>query len=1155
MTAIKFTQQQEAAIATRDVSVGLSAGAGCGKTFVMTERYLSELEPTRENGPVAIDRLVAITFTDAAARELRDRIRTMCRERLDSAPPDQRGYWRRLSRSIDSARISTIHAFCGAVLREHAFDLGLDPGFTVLEPGAARSIENSVFAELLREKLQAADADVLAVAEAWGIDGLRGRLRAVLGDWRDDLAREWLALSTNEIIARWKDYFANEFQPSFIAEAFAAGHTQTMIAALADVERRTADDADHIANLIELLEWTPTADKLDEYTTSLKELGAIKGALHYKRWPDANAKNAFSAAREALQKQLAKAAEIDWTADEVIAAAKLGHSLLAVASEFRRRYLAEKASRNALDFDDLLSEMHRLATAPVHAAIVTTIQRGTQLMMVDEFQDTDPRQVEILQRLVGAAAATGGLFFVGDSKQSIYRFRGAAPAVFDALRGSLPPRGQLPLSLNFRSQPAILDFVNALFGHVFAGYERLEAAREQTTVVPAVEFLWAEYPDEKPTWSVDRQRRHEAVTIARRIRELLDTRAEIVGCRRTADNAHGRRAVEQRDIAILFRALSNVRYYEEALRDVGIDYYLVGGRAFYAQQEIYDVLHLLRSVASECDSLSLLGLFRSPWLGVADEALVALAAKPGDLAARLLANDWRSSLPIDEANKLLHARTVLSELRARKASLPPAELLERAIELTGYDAAQIGEFLGERKLANLEKLIEMARSATAAGVGSLDEFTSQLADYTIDPPHEPPASTSGAADNVVRLMTLHQAKGLEFPVVVVADTNRKRQHDRVAAKLDADLGPVVSLGADVGEAKLNAAQQMLSGRENAATLEELDRLFYVACTRAADYLILSSAMCKFDGTGDRWIETLAQSFDIATGECHVVGSNAETLVNRVNDTRALDSHASDRRGLGKAITTARERPGPVPSEIGEIAVDPTTRRRFSVTRLSGKLVAQRPHFSASDAIESSRDGLDPLGFGTLVHAVLERVDFAKPDHARDWAARLAPYHDLLHAHAAASEAASLVTEFCRGDLAKAIAGSQLVRRELEFLFPWTRDGDESPLLLRGYIDLLYRAADGRLWIVDYKTNRVTNEGVTELAANYELQMHLYAYVIETTLGESPAGMTLAFLGPGVDYNFEWNDRARSRALELVNEAIDRALADEKKMEPLSPNDS
>ncbi len=1143
MTAIAYTPEQTTAIATRDVSIGLSAGAGCGKTFVMTERYLSELDPATEGELPTIDRLVAITFTESAARELRDRIRAKCRERLDAAPAEQRSYWRRLSRSIDMARISTIHAFCGAVLREHAFDLGLDPGFEMLEPGAARSIENSVFAELLREKLQAADDDTLAVAEAWGIDGLRGRLRALLGDWRDELAHEWLGLSTNEVIARWKDYHDNKYRPEVIAMAFGAGHTRVMIDALADVERRTRDDTDHIASLIDLLEWTPTADRLDEYVASLKELAAIKGALHYRRWPDAIAKAAFCEARDALQKLLAKASDIDWTAAEVIAAAKLGRSLLAVAREFRGRYLADKASRNALDFDDLLSQMYRLVTTPAHAAIVAQLRRTTHLMMVDEFQDTDFRQVEILRRLVGEGLETGKLFFVGDSKQSIYRFRGASPEVFDALRRSLPARGQLPLSRNFRSQPAIIEFVNALFASVFTGYEKLQPAREQTTPEPAVEFLWAEFPDDKQEWPVDRQRRHESATIARRLRELLDQRAEIVGCKVSTEHAKGHRPVEQRDIAILFRALSNVRYYEAALRDAGIDYYLVGGRAFYAQQEIYDVLHLLRSVASECDSLSLLGLLRSPWFGVADETIVALAGKPGELAVRLFANDWRGSLPADEVNKLLHARIVLGELRTRKAELPPAELMERAIALTGYDAVQIGEFLGERKLANLEKLIEMARSATAAGVGSIAEFVAQLADFTDDPPHEAPASTSGAADNVVRLMTLHQAKGLEFPVVVVADANRKRQHDRHAAKLDADLGPVVSLGADIGESQHNAAQQMLSGRENVAALEELDRLFYVACTRAADYLIVSSAMCKFDGSGDRWIETLAGSFDIDTGECLVPGSTAQVLVNRSTDTTPLDSKASDRRGLAKAITMARERELAVPSEIGNIDIDPASRRRFSVTRLSGQLIAERPRYVASDesTLNDSSNTLDPLGFGTLVHAVLERIDFAKPEGAAAWAARLAPFHDLLHADRAANEATNVVKEFCRGDLALAIANSPLVRRELEFLFPWSREGENTHFLLRGYIDLLYRDTSGRLWIVDYKTNRVDRDGVDELAAKYELQMHLYAYVIEKTLGESPAGMTLVFLRPGVEHKFVWNEAARQRTIELVDEAINCAL--------------
>ena len=276
---------------------------------------------------------------------------------------------------------------------------------------------------------------------------------------------------------------------------------------------------------------------------------------------------------------------------------------------------------------------------------------------------------------------------MGDFKQSIYRFRGADPHVFRQLRQEIPAAGRLPLSLNFRSQPAVLEFVNALFGEELGReYEPLRAVREQVGPVPAVEFLWAIAPEETEARRLGdgkrarRQapraggrgssraiRRREAEWIARRLREMLDSGEKIVWEKRARKRPA--RAVRPGDVALLFRALTDVAYYEEALRRWGIDYYLVGGHAFYAQQEIFDVVNLLRALANPSDEVSLVGVLRSPLFALLDETLFWLAPASGRACRRGCSPSSlpRASWTTEQARSV---RRAFAAADARRAARP-----------------------------------------------------------------------------------------------------------------------------------------------------------------------------------------------------------------------------------------------------------------------------------------------------------------------------------------------------------------------------------------------------------------------------------------------------------------------------------------------------
>ncbi|MEM9660185.1 MAG: 3'-5' exonuclease, partial [Planctomycetota bacterium] len=374
------------------------------------------------------------------------------------------------------------------------------------------------------------------------------------------------------------------------------------------------------------------------------------------------------------------------------------------------------------------------------------------------------------------------------------------------MQGSVGPTGQLSLTVNFRSQPAIVDFVNAVFGDEFGdSYEPLAATRPQSTPTPAVEFMWL--PEEETPKSEDdvsrptprrgrkqQARLREAQWIARRLRQLIDSRQPLIAA--SDGSAEHARPLELGDVAILMRSLSDVAIYEEGLRQYELDYYLAGGHAFYAQQEIYDVLNLLRTIASSADEISLAGALRSPLFSLQDATLFWMVEAHGSLNAAVAPSATPGALAESERRKLRRAATTIGRLRRQKDRLLVAEVLLQALGATGYDAVLQAEFLGHRKLANIEKLVEQARALDQTAPGDLAAFIRQLSEYVSQAPKEPLAATQSDS-NVVRIMTIHHAKGLEFPLVVLPDLERRSHAGTAEAALHRELGPVVP-GGDAG---------------------------------------------------------------------------------------------------------------------------------------------------------------------------------------------------------------------------------------------------------------------------------------------------------------------------------------------------------------------
>jgi len=1157
----KYTDQQAAAIFTTGVSIALSAGAGCGKTFVLTQRFLRHLEPDGE--AATLSSLVAITFTDRAAREMRDRVREACQQRLEHCPPEHVDYWLKVLRGLDSARISTIHAFCTTLLRSHAIEAGLNPGFSVLEPPLAETLLDSATESVLHGLLIADDADAVAYVLRFGLERTRELVRQLARqrfrvDWSS-----WTHPTPDELAERWLHAWQQTFRPQLIQKF----RDSPLVLRLRELlSQHTPKHAEMQSRCVTLLDWLNPHREWKTPEVQLQEIrdaAKVQGGGGKSAWESEDifedVKESFTKLRQDID-QLTNL--LEFMPDDVALAAEFACRGYRLARQVAEAYETSKLQAGVLDFDDLLLRARNLLRDHPEARV--RFAQSIRLLLVDEFQDTDPVQADIVRDLCGEALRHGKLFLVGDSKQSIYRFRRADPEVFRKLREELPPQGQLLLNLNFRSQPEILKFVNLLFQDALPGYEPLVPFHdEQRSPGKTIEFLFATSdveprPNAEGKPKVDDLRQREATWMARRIVALLNDPTPRI---RDKDPLTGQimlRRVQLGDITILFRALTNVQEYEQQLRNYGLEYYLVGGKTFYAQQEVFDLLNLCRCLDNPNDVVSLLGVLRSPFFGLSDDDLQALHPADGDWWTRI-ALPPPAYLSATEQARIVFAGRTLHDLRTIKDELTIRELLTAAVNQTGYDAALLLEFLGSRKVANLRKLIEQAATFDGSELFTLKDYVVRLETSVLEETDEAFATTLPEAGNVIRLMSIHQSKGLEFPVVIVADLDRRNPNRTPSAYLHNEWGALVKLPDRFGKEFEHLGLRMLKIEESAAEDQETLRLFYVAVTRAADHLILSAGREHGAKLVSPWMELLATRFDLMTG--HPVGdpllgsligatSRAEIPDIRVHPDAPIAEkqrrpHDHPPLSTFQARLEATEAV-PFPETLAVYSVDAQAPQIWSVSHLE-ELDATLQNRIAPRHAPSGEDFATAETLGTFLHAVLERIDFARPD---TWEACLNTVQKSQREPLDAtvlSTARDVLERLGNSDFMATWSAARTVQRELDFLLPWppqTADRAAGTDLVSGQIDLLLQNDAGQWWLYDFKTGvTAASRSDDEILAPYTFQLGVYAWAIEAWTGQTLHEIALVLVRPRVRLvKWHWTAARKAEIEQRLSRAIQQAHA-------------
>ncbi len=984
---LRLTDEQREAVARRGEPILLSAAAGSGKTSVLVERFVAAV---CEDGlsPAAV---LAITFTDRAAGELRERVRARL---LESG---ERG----AARDTEAASVGTFHAFCGRVLRSHPLPAGLDPDFRVLDATASARLRRSAFESTLTG-FAAGGAAAVDLLAAYGVDLVRATIEAIYAQ--------------------------------------------------------------------------------------LRSRGQLRPRLPVRE---------PSVPEEA----------------EALRTVALYDDLL---TRFGEGYERLKHQHAAVDFDDL--ELLAGALLGENDELRASWAERFQLLMVDEFQDTNPRQLAILRAL-----DRGNLFTVGDELQAIYGFRHADVRLFRERREQLAPAGRaLALRSNFRSRPEVIAAVNTVFAGRFAEFTPLVHGREEDrgrrAQGPFVEMLLTSPSEQwKPHEAAEAisaglpyaplGRQAEARLLAQRVRELVDDGE-----------------ARPDEIAVLLRATGDIETFERALQLQGLRT-LASVGTFWSRQQIEDLHSYLRALANPRDEEALYASLASPLAGCSRDGLALIAAAGRDGAATL----WETLQSLGEGGTgMLGERdgALLADFlpwfeaeRSQAGGRGIAELLERAIAQRGYEDYVLGLDWAERRLANVHKLLRLARRFEEQEGRDLRAFVDLVADLKDRGASEPEAPVEGVEPDTVQLMTIHTAKGLEFPVVCVADLGRRPPNPADRLFVDGERVGLRLRRPGEGESEKTLDYEELRAEQQEREREEEDRVFYVGLTRARERLLLSGVVDFANWPEEKrgtppvnWLgpalcpglPELARS---SSGVLSVPGQGGAPELRLTLSTPEAYGRilrpppaAATSPGAARGVRVdGQDRPQP-PLERGEPVRREQLPPTLSYTSLSLlercgyryylERVLRMPEERRAEAAPPA-GGLPARERGTLAHRVLETFDFGAP--APPGAERVATVAGELGLRASAEdieEVAALLAGALASPLAARIAAARRMRREHPFAFGI---GPHAPLVT-GVIDALCEEADGTSLVVDYKSDRLEPSAAPgELVErDYAVQRLLYA---------------------------------------------------------------
>ena len=1123
------TDQKFAATSSGD-EVVVSAGAGSGKTRLLVGRYLYLLRnwqalkphpltpsppPGLTGGGMAgsqgvrfsLSSIVAITFTNKAADQMKSRISRRARE-LAVEYPDEKAFWLdEVAARIHTAPISTIHSFCNSILRSYPVEAALDPLFTIADDTTLSELKNEAVARFLTDRLNDAPDTADMLIRTFGVRGYKRLLNMLLADritvikYIDEhgelspveIGNGYLSLIRAQL-DRYHDMLTgfHTLRPGDDSLADLLGRFIPGIERIRSMVAENAVESLFIRNWIDNIQPVGNAGSPKKWGAQGVDPGDVRSGI----------RDFVAFVEKVLQYYTIEKDTVPQ-----------GISLL--LNEFRileQFYLQLKKNRSFLDHDDTLIETWRLLRNNV--VVRQKVSRLYTHILVDEFQDTDSLQMDIIRMIADTRGAT--LFTVGDPKQSIYRFRGADVAVFNTFKARQNVEFKA-LKLNYRSAPAIVGFVNHVFGRIMGrdmpehpfetDYRDMKSYR-RPSYASGVEITVIDAPN------ADTGRSAEAVFIARRALELKDEHGFSFG-----------------QMALLLRKGTQSAYYEKAFLAHDIPFVnLTQGNPF-ENPEAYDVANLLGWLCDPDDAVLLTGALLSPFFGVTADFLVrlrALSVKESSMPRVFLSGNG----PDFFSDRDCRNRDVLRKLLSIRERATIREILETAFDETDYTLTLLADPLkGEHSLTVLDHILIAADRFESQG-GAICDFTRLLLDGELSSEKSLSIETGR---ETLRIITIHGAKGMEYPVVFLGDVSSRPVNSSKPFLISAELGPGLDILDTCRNTVKTFVKALLQEEETKKDRAESKRLFYVGCTRAQEYLVISGGKPSktIDETFEKenWMGWLHTALSL-TPEGEFTGETPPGLFTcrRIDASERETEEPSAARwkrvleDLNTASDTDTANIDELCPPVPELPLShlPETLSPTQITDYCACPALYR--YRHIYRIEAGRTGDSGSGFGAryglFAHRVLQGWDFS------DAAGSLARVDELVDRTISSNVRERLKTalkEFARTELHRRIQGSDDIRREEPFAF--IHDG----VLVRGTIDLMCslrcNAADrsgDEVIILDYKTgrpeggDRESSDLLRSIASSdsHSLQLQLYAAAVYRALYVIPSQLLIYYLSTG-----------------------------------------
>lgn len=1182
-----WTEQQRQVIANRGGTLLVSAAAGSGKTAVLVERVLQRITDTEH--PCDIDSFLIVTFTRAAASEMRGKIADALTAQAAAAPAD--AHLRRQLLLVHRAQITTVHAFCMSLIKEHYNELGLTPDFGMTDESLLGSIQEEVLEDVLESMYGREDGGFALLAEVMGAVRDDGRLRRVILETFETMqcspAPEKLLDGYKNTFSRDFDRFADTEWGIQLTEK-AVQMTEYGIAMLdtaldemqsaPDVQEKyeTAfkNDLNDAKTLLTLLNdgaWDAACEQCANLCKNRTRLGSVRN-YEDKDFLERlkTMRQTWKTLSDDMHSSVLCLKESEIREDKQMMSPAVS-ALCDTVKEFSRAFAEEKRRRNLLDFNDLEHYALKLLVGKDGEPTGFAEELHFAEIMVDEYQDTNAVQDAIFRAL---SDDEKNIFMVGDVKQSIYRFRQANPGIFlqkykdfrdsEQVFDDSPRR--IVLSRNFRSRPQVLDSVNTLFAHVmseqlgdleYTDREALHpgAAYPESAQDYKTEFCMLETGSDDE--DAPERIQLEADYVAQRIRNMLDSRFRV-----TDKESRELRPCRPEDFVVLMRSVSmRLPIYQRALSRYGIASSGDNEDDILCAPEVLTAVSLLETLDNPHQDLPLLAVLRSPLFGFSEEELAEI--RLGDMEG-----DFYTALrgAAESRENVRKFCETLDEWRSLAADMTVHQLLWFLLEATDAMAIYGAMAGGKNRQRNLTALLELAARFESGQSKGLFAFVRYMRDLRVQGRGLNVNNVSDTTDTV-RIMTIHKSKGLEFPIVILADCSKKfNEKDLTRPVLVHERLGIAMKCRDVergleydGTDRLALAAIMR--QENIS--EEL-RILYVAMTRAKEKLILTASFDNVESAVKKW-ELIAAGDPISACALQSVKNYSSwvgvTMLKHpsmqllramctVPPEITLPEDNSWRTSiipysrLGQVLepetlvlADAGSMPEPMqlpelkqydcagladlPSKLTATAIAAggfkadETREGAPAARVKQPL--HRPCF-----VKSERP-LTPSEIGTAHHLFLQFCDFDLCETAEGRQSELDRMRErhILSAEQADAISLKAIGRFFDSDLFRSMKQSNDLRREFKFsvlvpaadYFEEANDMPDEEVLLQGVVDCMFETADG-IAVVDFKTDRVRKGAERQRAERYRPQLEAYSRAVQTVFGKPVCKCCLYFLQTG-----------------------------------------